>query len=154
MPTKTLFLNAGTFRFSTNKAGITGTMRLAKSMPARNKCYGFFIIHCHPRKGLADITGRSHRIRLAVRAFRIDIDQAHLNSGKRVFKLTVASIAFVTKPGVLGAPIDVFFRFKHIDTSAREAECLEAHRFQRAVAGKDHQVGPGQRIAIFLLDRP
>ena len=154
MPAKTLFLNAGTFRFSTNKASITGTMRLAKGMATRDKCHGFFIIHRHPRKGFTDVTGRSHRVRLAIRAFRIDIDQAHLHSGKRVFKLTVTRITLVTQPGVLSAPIDVFFRLEHIYASAGEAECLEAHRFQRAVAGKDHQIRPGQRITIFLLDGP
>ena len=35
-----------------------------------------------------------------------------------------------------------------------EAEGLKAHRLQRDVAGEDQQVGPGDLLAVLLLDRP
>ena len=38
--------------------------------------------------------------------------------------------------------------------TAAEAEGLEAHRLERAVAGQDHQVGPGDLVAVLLLDGP
>src|SRR5690606_25820091 len=38
--------------------------------------------------------------------------------------------------------------------AAREAERLEAHRLQGDVAGQDVQVGPGDLLAVLLLDRP
>src|SRR5436190_1088739 len=41
-----------------------------------------------------------------------------------------------------------------ISATAGEAECLEAHRFERDVAGENHQVGPGDFPAVLLLDRP
>ena len=37
---------------------------------------------------------------------------------------------------------------------AGETERFESHRFQRAVAGQDHEVGPGDLPAILFLDRP
>ena len=36
---------------------------------------------------------------------------------------------------------------------AAEAEGLESHGLKRAVAGEDHQIGPGDFLAILLLDR-
>ena len=47
-----------------------------------------------------------------------------------------------------------FFGFPDVSAAAGETEGLESHRFQRDVAGEDHQVGPGDPAAVFLLDRP
>ena len=55
---------------------------------------------------------------------------------------------------VFRAPIDVLVRLPDVLATAAETEGLEAHRFERDVAGEDHQVGPGNLAAIFLLDRP
>jgi len=44
--------------------------------------------------------------------------------------------------------------FPHIGAAATEAEGLQARGFQSAAPRQDHQVGPGDRAAIFLLDRP
>ena len=153
-PAKTLFLNAGTFRLGPDKTGITGAMTFAKGVTAGNKRHCFLVIHRHAGEGFADVASRRRRIGLAVGAFRIYIDQAHLHGGKRVFKLAVASITLVIKPGVLGAPVDILFRLPHILATTRKTKGLETHRFQRAVTGEDHQVGPGQALTIFLLDRP
>ena len=93
------------------------------------------------------------RIRIAVRAFRIDVDQAHLHRAERFGQLTFAAVALVAEPGAFGSPIELF-RLPHIGAAAGKAEGLEAHRFEGDVAGENHQVGPGNLAAILLLDRP
>ncbi len=90
---------------------------------------------------------------IAVRSFRIDVDEAHLHCGERVLEVTVAAVALVAEPGFFGAPVGLV-RLPGVLTAAGEAECLEAHRLQRAVAGEDHQVGPRDLAAVLLLDRP
>ena len=52
------------------------------------------------------------------------------------------------------APVHVLVRLPHVRTAAAEAEGPEAHRLQRDVAGEDDQVGPGDLLAVLLLDRP
>src|ERR1700679_3704634 len=42
----------------------------------------------------------------------------------------------------------------HILATAGQTEGLESHRFECDVAGKDHQVSPGNFAAILLFDRP
>ena len=64
----------------------------------------------------------------------------------------VADVA--AEPGGFGAPVDVLIRLPDVLAAAAEAERLEAHRLQRDVPGEDHQVGPGDLPAVFLLDRP
>ena len=54
-PAKPLFLNACAFRFWPDKAGITGTVCLAKSMTTSDQRHSLFIIHGHAGKCLADI---------------------------------------------------------------------------------------------------
>jgi hypothetical protein len=66
--------------------------------------------------------------------------------------VAVADVA--TEPGGLGAPIDVVVRFPDIRAAAAEAERLESHRFEGDVAGENHEIGPGNLAAVFLLDRP
>jgi hypothetical protein len=39
-------------------------------------------------------------------------------------------------------------------TPAGKTEGLETHRLQGDVASEDHQIGPGDFSAVFLLDRP
>ena len=141
-PAEALLLDAGALGFRTDKTGVTGTMTLAEGVATGDQRHGFLIIHRHTGEGFADITRRCHRVRLTVRAFRIDIDKPHLHGGKRILKLAVAGIPLVTKPGVLGTPVDVLLRLPHILAATGESEGLEAHRFQRAVASEDHQVGP------------
>ena len=93
------------------------------------------------------------RIGIAVRAFRIDVDQAHLHRAERLGELAFAAVAFVAEPGAFGTPVQ-FFRLPRVGAAAGESERLEAHRFQRDVAGENKQIGPGQLAAVFLLDRP
>ena len=63
-----------------------GAMRLAKGVPAGDERHGLFVVHRHAAKGLTNILGGRERIGIAVRPFRIDIDQAHLHGGQRLFQ--------------------------------------------------------------------
>src|SRR4029077_17025781 len=69
-------------------------------------------------------------------------------------EITVATVALICQPFDFGAPEHAVVRLPDIRASAAEAEGLEAHRLQCNVACKNHQVGPGDLAAVFLLDRP
>ena len=84
----------------------------------------------------------------------VDVDQAHLDGAERVLELAVAGVALVAEPGGLRAPVDVLVGLPDVVAAAGEAEGLEAHRLQGDVAGQDHQVGPGELLAVLALDRP
>src|SRR6185369_15220173 len=68
-------------------------------------------------------------------------------------QLALAAVARVTEPGVFRAPIELL-GFPGIGAATGKPERLEAHRFQRDVAGEDVEIGPGELAAVFLLDRP
>ena len=97
--------------------------------------------------------GRGDRVGIAVRAFRIDVDQAHLHGAERLGELAFAAVALVAEPGAFGAPEELF-RLPDVGAAAGEAERLEAHRFERDIADQHHQVGPRDLAAVLLLDRP
>ena len=154
LPAQALLLDAGRFRLGPHVLRIAGAVGLAEGVAAGDERDRLFVVHRHAGEGLADVPRRGERIRVAVRAFRIDVDQAHLHGRERVFEIPVAGVALVIQPLALGAPVDVFFRFPDVLAPAGETERLESHRFQRDVAGEDHQVGPGDLPAVLLLDRP
>ena len=154
LPAQALLLDAGGFRLWAYQGGIASAVGFAKGMAAGNQRDRFFVVHRHAGEGLADIPGGGERIRIAVRPFRVHIDQAHLHGGEGILEFPVAAVALVAQPLALGSPVNVLFRLPDILAPAAEAEGLEAHRLQGAVAGEDHQVGPRDLVAVFLLDRP
>src|SRR5215211_1206186 len=89
----------------------------------------FLVVHRHTRKSLANISGCSERIRVAVWPLRIYVDQTHLHGGERLLEFPVAGVAFVTEPLVLRTPVNVFFGLPNVCAPASEAKCLEPHRF-------------------------
>ena len=98
-------------------------------------------------------------IRVAVRPFRVDVDQAHLYGRQGVFQLPVAGVTALglvarSQPFIFGTPVGGVIRLPDILAPEAEAEGLEAHRLQGAIAGEDNEVGPGDLFAVFLLDRP
>ncbi len=153
-PAEALLLDAGSFRLGPHVFRIAGAVRLSEGVTAGDERHRLFVVHRHAGEGLADVPRRSERVRVAVRAFRIDVDQAHLHGAERIFEVAVAGVALVIQPLVLGAPVDVFFRFPDVRAAAGETEGLESHRLQGDVAGEDHQVGPGNPATVLLLDRP
>ena len=104
-------------------------------------------------EGFTNVLCGGHRVRIAVRPFRVHVDQAHLDCAERFSKLAFAAIALVAKPRSLRPPKQ-FFGLPSVHAAAAETERLEVHRVQSDVARENHQVGPGQFTAVFLLDRP
>ena len=141
------------FRLRADQRRIAGAVGLAEGVAAGDQRDGLLVVHRHAEERLADVLGRRDRIRIAVRPFRIDVDQAHLHRAERLCELAFAAVAFVAEPRALGTPVELF-RLPDVGAAAGEAEGLEAHRLERDVAGEDHQVGPGDLAAVFLLDRP
>jgi hypothetical protein len=54
------------------------------------------------RAKVSRMSRRSRAGRVAVRALRVDVDQAHLHGGQRVVELALAGVALVAEPLVLG----------------------------------------------------
>src|SRR5690348_881707 len=104
------------------------------------------------RERFADVQRRGERVGLAVRPFRIHVDQTHLNGGERVLEIAVPGVALVRQPLAFGAPVDVLRGLPYIHAPGAKAEGLEAHRLQRAVACEDNQVGPRDLLAVLLFD--
>ena len=134
--------------------GIAGAVGFAEGVTAGDERDRLFVVHGHAAERFANILGRRQGIGLAVRPFRIHVDETHLHGSERILEIAVARVALVAKPGVLLAPVHGFVGLPHIGAPAAEAERLEAHRLERDIAGEDHQVGPGNFPAVFLLDRP
>src|SRR5205823_7242118 len=84
---------------------------------------------------------------------RVHVDQAHLHGAERTGELSLARVALVAEPLVLGAPEDLV-RLPDVFSTEAEAERLEPHRFHGDVAGEDQEIGPGDLPAVLLLDRP
>ncbi|MNG25102.1 hypothetical protein D3C84_1099100 [compost metagenome] len=84
------------FRLRADKRGIASAVRLAERMAASDKRDRLLVRHAHPLERLADVAAACERIGIAVRTFRIYIDQTHLNSGKRIVQLAVAFVPFVS----------------------------------------------------------
>ena len=136
LPAEALILDGAAFRIRADQRRIAGAVGLAEGVAAGDQCDGLFVVHRHAEERLADVLRRLDRIGVAVRAFRIDVDQAHLHRAERLGELAFAAVAFVAQPGAFGTPVQ-FFRLPHIGAAAGEAECLEAHRFQGDVAGRE-----------------
>ncbi len=135
--------------------GRAGAMGLAEGVAAGDQRDGLFVVHAHALEGFADVLRGSDRIGLALRAFGIHVDQAHLHGRERIGEIAIAGIALIaSEPRRFLAPIDVLVRLPDIGAAAAEAEGLEAHRLERDVAGEDQQVGPRDLLAVLLLDRP
>ena len=154
LPAEALFLEACGFRLRPHQRRIAGAVRLAEGVAAGNQSDRLLVVHGHAREGLSNVPGGGKRIRLAVRAFRIDVDQAHLDGGEGILEVPVARVALVAEPGLLLAPVDILLGLPDVNTPAAVAEGLEAHRFERAISREDHQVGPGDLLAVLALDRP
>ena len=128
-------------------------------MATRGQRHGFLVVHRHAGEGLAHLGCRLHRVRCAVDAFRVDVDQAHLHGGKRVLhRLGIVNVLVALvgrrQPFLLRAPVDVLFRMPDVLATEGKAEGLEAHGLIGDVARQNDQVGPRDLVAVLLLDRP
>ena len=123
-------------------------------MTAGHQGDGLLVVHGHAGEGLAHVPARGDRIGVAIGTLRVDVDQSHLDRPEGLGQDAVAGIAVIAQPFGLGPPVDVLLGFPDVGAPAAETEGLEAHGLQGDIAGQDHQVGPGQAVAVLLLDRP
>jgi hypothetical protein len=77
-------------------------MGLAEGVAAGDQGDGFLVVHRHAGEGFADVARRGERIGIAVRAFRIDVDQPHLHGAQRIGQFALAAVALVAQPFAFG----------------------------------------------------
>src|SRR6185437_4472773 len=114
LPAEALIFQRAGFRLGSDQRGIARAMGLAEGVAARDQGYGLFVIHRHAEERLADILGRGDRVGIAVRAFRVDVNETHLHRAERLGELAFAAVALVAEPGALRTPIELF-RFPGIN---------------------------------------
>ena len=73
LPTETLLLDPGCFWLRPDMGRRAGPVGFAEGVTASDERNRLFVVHGHASENLADILGRRDRIRVAVRAFRIDV---------------------------------------------------------------------------------
>ncbi len=73
-PAQALFFKSCRFRVGPAIRVWRGTVGLAEGMAPGDERHGLLVVHRHAGKGLADVACRSDRIRVAVRAFRVDVN--------------------------------------------------------------------------------
>ena len=151
LPAEALLLDARGLGLAADGGRVTGAVALAEGVAAGDERDGLLVVHRHAGEGLADVTRRRQRVRVAVRALRIHVDQAHLHGRERILQITrvhvavgrvigrqhpaclldpfgAMSIALVAaKPLGLRTPVDVLLRLPDIGSAAAEAEGPEAH---------------------------
>ena len=155
LPAQALFFDACAFGLLAHQGRVARTVGLAKGVAASNQRHRFFIVHGHARKGVADVARGSEGVGVAVRAFGVHIDQAHLHGGQGVGQVALAAVALVAaEPGRFSTPVHVLIGFPHVRAAASKAKGFEAHGFECHVPGQDHQVGPRDLAAVLLLDGP
>ena len=143
LPPEALLFDGRAFGFGADiDLGVGGAVRLAEGMAARDQRDGFLVVHRHALERFTDVPGRGDRIRLAVRPFRIDVDETHLHCAKGMFELAIAKIALVSQPLALWTPVDGIVGLPAVRASAAETEGLEAHRFEGDVAGENQKIRP------------
>ena len=90
-----------------DEVGVAGAVALADRVAADDERDRLLVVHRHPGERLANVAGGSQRIRVAVRPFRVHVDEAHLHRAERIGELPVAAVALVAEPRVLGTPEDL-----------------------------------------------
>ena len=154
LPAEALLNDRLTGRLRTNTiTGLVRTMGLTKRVTARNQCDRLFVIHRHATKGLANIMCGEHRVGIAIGAFRVHINQTHLHRGEAIAKLAALGIALIGQHLCLGTPVDPL-GLPIVRAAACKTKGFEAHVLHGHIAGEDHEVCPGDLVAVLLLDRP
>ena len=105
-PAEAQLLDVGAFGLRADDGRVAGAVGLAEGVAAGDQRHGLLVVHRHAGEGLADVARRGERIGIAVRAFRIDVDQAHLHGAERIGELALAAVALVAEPLALRAPVD------------------------------------------------
>ena len=159
-PAEALSFDTSAFWFGTDCIVGTATpVGFPDGMTATGQRRGFFVVHCHTREGFTDVQRGARRIRVAVHAFGVHVDEAHVHCRKRVLERggiveVIIAVFARSEPFVLRTPVNVFLGTPDVFAAKAEAESLQAHGFISHVACKDNQVSPGKRVAVLLFDRP
>src|SRR5688572_16406843 len=132
LPAEALVFERAAFRLRPHKRWIAGAVCLAEAMAPGDQRDGLFVVHGHAEERFADVLGRCDRIGLAIRTFGVHVNQPHLNRTERLRELALAAVALVAQPRPLGTPEELL-GLPDVGSTAGEAECLEAHRFQSHV---------------------
>ena len=128
-------------------------MGLTEGVSTSDQGHGLFVVHAHAGEGVTDVLGGQNWVWIAVRAFRVDVDQTHLHCCQRVLQLAVALVAIVGQPFGLWSPVH-FLGLEGVHAAAGESEGRKAHVLKGNVAGEGDQVSPGQVLAVLLLHWP
>ena len=84
-PTQALFDHVCAFWIRAQVLRLAIAVALAHGVAARREGHGFFVVHGHAGKGQAHVLRCAQWVGLAVHAFGVHVDQAHLHSGQGVF---------------------------------------------------------------------
>ena len=150
-PAEALCRDVGPFRLRSFVRLRCCAVSLAEGVAACDQRDGLLVVHRHARKGFTNEFGGGQRIAVAVRTFRIDVDQAHFGGAERIVEFLEGP---VREPGRLGTPVHVEIGLPDVLAAGSETEGAETHRLQRDIAGENEKVSPGNLLAVFLLDRP
>src|SRR5271163_1885235 len=119
-PAETLRCDISGLWLRTHHGHIARAVGLAEAVPARDQCHRLFIVHRHATECLANIARGGDRIWIAIRPFRVDIDQTHLHRSERILQIAVAIVPLVREPLAFGAPEDTLLRIPSIGATATE----------------------------------
>ena len=154
LPAESLLFDGRALGLRADELRIARTMRLTEGVAARDQRHRFFVVHGHALERLANVARRGERIRHAVRPFGIHVDESHLHGGQRILEFAITRVALVAQPFGFDAPVNVGLGLPHIGAPTGEAEGREPHRLHADVGNQDHEIGPGDLLAVLLLDRP
>lgn len=179
LPAKALLVDLGTGGGGAAVAVRGSTVGLAEGVAASNEGDSLVVVHGHAAEGGADVPRGGEGVRDAVGTDRVDIDKTHVGGAHGLLELTVmnvgvlgpvalhgpgglelledlgvAGVIALGEHGGLAAPVDGLVGLPGVGAAAGKAEWLEAHGLEGDVAGEQHEVGPGDLVAILLLDGP
>ena len=133
--------------------GLVSAMCLAEGVPSGDESDRLLVVHRHAPEGRSDVVGSGDGVAVSVGPLGVYVDQAHVCCAERLVELAIAVEAVGAEHLSLWAPVHEVW-LPVVDPATREAQGLEAHRLHADVPGEDHQVGPGERLAVLGLDGP
>lgn len=182
VPAKALLVDGSSTGLRANVVRVGSTVRLTEGVSTNDEGSGLLVVHGHAAEGCADIACRGDGVRDAVRSLGVHVDETHVCGGQRSFQiarvdifvvglgalvavddtaatasgtsLAVGVADVVAQPCGLSTPVDRLVGFVCVGSAASEAEGGAAHGLEGDVAGEQVQVGPGDLVAVLLLDGP
>src|SRR6185437_11048243 len=93
LPAEALLLDGCGLRLRADVVRTDRAVGLAERVAADDERRRLLVVHRHAAEGLANVACRGEGIGLAVRPFRVDVDQSHLHRAERLGELTIAAVA-------------------------------------------------------------